>query len=440
MRESARGQIVPALFTGAQPGFRGRSALLPSSAISTRPSRPSSSAAPGGGKVAWILDERGARNLWVAAAPDYKGRRLTSYKEDDGQDLGDIAWSADGRFLVYTRGGDLETNGDIPNPRNLPETPEQAVYAIPFDGGPPRKLSDGRGPAVSRDGHVAFLKNGQIWMTTLDGAKPVEAVHTKASSYELQWSPDGSALAFTSYRGDHSFIGVYRVANKTVTYLDPSVDRDTSPVWSPDGRRDRIPAAGVLLRDLGRSGARSGESVVDSSSGCGDRRRPRGVARRKGSRQRVSRDGGREPKSSGPTAIVWCSLGSATAGSICIRFRPMADARSFSRRASLKSSTSRFRATAARCCFPPIRTISIAAISGAWPHRAARFPRFWDAISAKESNGNRRMLPTEPSRSCVRAPPKSAAPPSRSAARRFAIWRPIRSPRIFPRIWSSPSR
>jgi dipeptidyl aminopeptidase/acylaminoacyl peptidase len=194
-------------------------------------------AAPGGGKVAWILDERGSRNLWVAAAPDYKGRRLTSYKDDDGQDLGDIAWSPDGRFLTYARGGDLETNGDIPNPRNLPETPEQAVYAIPFDGGPPRKLSDGRGPAVSRDGHVAFVKSGQLWMTTLEGTKPVEAVHAKANTYELEWSPDGSALAFTSYRGDHSFIGVYRVATKTLTYLDPSVDRDTSPVWSPDSRR-----------------------------------------------------------------------------------------------------------------------------------------------------------------------------------------------------------
>src|SRR6185312_15392869 len=126
-------------------------------------------------------------------------------------------------FLVYTRGGDLEENGDIPNPRNLAETPEQAIYAIPFDGGAPRKLSDGRGAAISRDGHIAFVKNGQIWMTTLDGGKPAEAVHTKASSYELQWSPDGSALAFSSYRGDHSFIGVYRIANQGIVYLDPSV-------------------------------------------------------------------------------------------------------------------------------------------------------------------------------------------------------------------------
>ena len=198
-------------------------------------------AAPGGGRVVWILDERGARNLWVAAAPDYKGRRLTSYKDDDGQDLGDVAWSTDGRYVFYARGGDLDVNGDIPNPRNLPQTPEQAVYVIPFDGGAPRKLGDGRAPAVSPDGHVAFLKDSQIWMTTLDaektGAKPAEAVHTKANSYELQWSPDGSALAFTSYRGDHSFIGVYRVANQSVTYLDPSVDRDFSPVWSPDSRR-----------------------------------------------------------------------------------------------------------------------------------------------------------------------------------------------------------
>src|SRR5690348_11209338 len=77
-------------------------------------------AAPGGGKVVWILNERGARNLWVAAAPDYKGRRLTAYKDDDGQDIGQISFTEDGSSIIYTRGGDLEFLGrDNPNPRNL---------------------------------------------------------------------------------------------------------------------------------------------------------------------------------------------------------------------------------------------------------------------------------------------------------------------------------
>src|SRR5258708_4905464 len=74
-------------------------------------------AAPGGGKVAWLLNERGARNVWMAAAPDYKGVRLTTYKDDDGQDVGQLQWTPDGKALLYTRGGDLEFLGRAdPNP------------------------------------------------------------------------------------------------------------------------------------------------------------------------------------------------------------------------------------------------------------------------------------------------------------------------------------
>ena len=195
-------------------------------------------AAPSGGRVAWILNERGARNLWVAAAPDYKGRRLTAYREDDGQDLGQVIWTADGSLIIYVRGGDLEHIGrDNPNPRSRPQTPEQAIYVVAFDGGAPRKLTEGHSPSVSKDGHLAFVRNNQIWMTTLDGAKPAEAVHTKSTPSGLRWSPDGAALAFVSNRGDHSFIGVYRMAEQSLLYLDPSVDRDISPTWSVDGRR-----------------------------------------------------------------------------------------------------------------------------------------------------------------------------------------------------------
>jgi Tol biopolymer transport system component len=203
-------------------------------------------AAPSGGRVAWLMKERGANNLWVAAAPDYKGRRLTSITEDDGQEIGEVAWTADGKSIVYVRGGDLETNGDNPNPESLVKTPEMAVWIIPFEGGAAKKLSEGRMPAVSKNGDVAFVKNGQIWLTNLNGDKPVEIVHTKGRSAELRWSPDGSTLAFVNNRTEHAFIGVFKIGAKTVGYLDPSVDSDTAPVWSSDSRRIafiRIPTA-----------------------------------------------------------------------------------------------------------------------------------------------------------------------------------------------------
>lgn len=232
-------------------------------------------AAPGGGKVAWLLNERGARNLWVAAAPDYKGRRLTAYKDDDGQDLGMITWTADGRSIVYVRGGNLEQIGQaIPNPRSLPQLPDQSIWIIPFDGGAPKKLAEGHSPSVSKDGRVAFIRASQIWMTNVDGEKPVELVRTRGGSSNLRWSPDGSQLAFTNSRGDHSFIGVYKPGGSAVMYLDPSTDRDSSPAWSIDGRRIAFIRTPSVTR-AGGAGPRREEltpwsiRIADVSTGAG---------------------------------------------------------------------------------------------------------------------------------------------------------------------------
>src|SRR5262249_56243193 len=51
------------------------------------------------------------------------------------------------------------------------------------------------------------------------------------------WSPDGRKLAFVSRRTDHSFIAIYDVASRRVSYMSPGVDFDNSPAWSPDSRR-----------------------------------------------------------------------------------------------------------------------------------------------------------------------------------------------------------
>ena len=47
---------------------------------------PSSLAAsPTGGKVTWVENTRGVRNIFVAEPPAYQARKITAYTQDDGQ-------------------------------------------------------------------------------------------------------------------------------------------------------------------------------------------------------------------------------------------------------------------------------------------------------------------------------------------------------------------
>ncbi|MGE5277817.1 MAG: prolyl oligopeptidase family serine peptidase [Acidobacteriota bacterium] len=205
-------------------------------------------AATTGGAVAWVFNARGVRNVWVAEPPDYRGRAVTSYAQDDGQELSDLQFSGDGRTLVYVRGSEPNHAGEIPNPRSDPAGAAQAVYSVPAAGGQPRRLGDGASPAVSpRGDRVAFVWKEKVWWAPLDGSeKAAEAFVARGVCGNLRWSPDGSLLAFVSRRGDHSFIGIFDPAGKTVRYLDPTFDRDQEPAWSPDGRRVaflRIPSS-----------------------------------------------------------------------------------------------------------------------------------------------------------------------------------------------------
>ena len=195
-------------------------------------------AAPKDGKVAWVLDEKGARNVWVAEAPSYKGRRLTNFTADDGQEIEEIQWLPDAKSLIYVRGGDFETHRDNPNPASSPEAVEQAIWFASLDGASPRKLSEGNSPALSPNGdRVAFLKANQVWTIGLAASdKPAQLIHAKGQASGIRWSPDGSRIVFVNGRGDHAFIGMYDFRSKALQYLDPSVDRDTSPVWAPEGR------------------------------------------------------------------------------------------------------------------------------------------------------------------------------------------------------------
>jgi dipeptidyl aminopeptidase/acylaminoacyl peptidase len=194
-------------------------------------------AAKMGDRVAWTFNQEGKRNIWVAEGPSFAARRLTSYLEDDGQPLSELNFSDDGNTIVYVRGEGKNVAGQFPNPTSNPGGAEQTVWSIAWSGGEPRRIDIGASPQVSAKGAVAYVRDGQIWITSLDGAEKPKQIIVRGQNHSQEWSPDGAQLVFVSTRNDHSFIGVFDAANKSIRFLAASVDTDTDPVWSLDGKR-----------------------------------------------------------------------------------------------------------------------------------------------------------------------------------------------------------
>ena len=92
--------------------------------VMSAPFPSSLTAAEAGGKVAWVFDDRGVRNIWVAepGANGYAARQLTTYAGDDGSDMGQVAWDPAGKTVFYIRGGSLEGGGPV----NIMSRPEGA--------------------------------------------------------------------------------------------------------------------------------------------------------------------------------------------------------------------------------------------------------------------------------------------------------------------------
>ena len=193
-------------------------------------------AAPGG-RVAWVLNAVGARNVWIAAPPAYEPRMVTRFAGDDGLELSELAWSADGSALVFTRGTPANSAGEFPNPLGIAAGTAHELWWAPADGAA-HKLGDGGDGAISpKDGRVAFVKGGDIWwLEPRDTAAKAELLVNTRGAEALRWSPDGSKLAFVSRRDDHAFVGVVDLAARRVTWVDAGLDNDSDPVWSPDGR------------------------------------------------------------------------------------------------------------------------------------------------------------------------------------------------------------
>jgi dipeptidyl aminopeptidase/acylaminoacyl peptidase len=194
-------------------------------------------------RIGWVRDVAGVRSVWIADGPAFRPRRITNYSADDGQEITQLTFSPDGTRLVYVRGGDHDANwpaeGNLgPDPDSSAQQQKVTIWAARLSGGAPAKIAEGDAPVLSSRGVLAYVTNDQVWTAPLDGKGKAERLFfDRGKDGDLNWSPDGSRLAFVSNRGDHAFIGVYTAKDKPLLYLAPSTGQDGSPRWSPDGTK-----------------------------------------------------------------------------------------------------------------------------------------------------------------------------------------------------------
>lgn len=199
-------------------------------------------AAKQGAQAAWVVNDRGRRNVWVANGPDFAARQLTTYDQDDGQEISSLVLTEDGSRIVYVRGGEHGGNWDRGLPVNVlshPAGTKVEIWTVPVTGGAPLRLAEGDYPAVTPDGRrVAYIKEDAAWVVPIDAsAEPKKLFTARGKTRSLQWAPDGSRLAFVSSREATAYIGIYSDDSTPIRWLAPDVYRDGDPTWSPDSKQ-----------------------------------------------------------------------------------------------------------------------------------------------------------------------------------------------------------
>lgn len=250
-------------------------------------------AAHQGNRIAWVFDEQGVRNIWVAEGPAWSARRITQFTSDDGQELGQLAFTEDGSQLIFVRNHSndnwVSAASPSPNPLSLPVAQRRQICAVAFDAisaNETRELAEGNAPAVSPDGQrVAFLRGGQVYIVGISehpGAARA-LFFARGTTDTLVWSPDGSRLAFISQRGPLSLLGVFHSEGTPLVWMAPSANHVTSPRWSSDGKRIafvKMPGTGgPIPAELDRHSVPFELWVADASTGKGHMvyRSPRSV-------------------------------------------------------------------------------------------------------------------------------------------------------------------
>jgi TolB protein len=135
------------------------------------------------------------------------------------------------QILLSGLASNCAVNGD--NPASVSVTPS-ATAAVTF-------LVTCRGLApvggiLFESGRATAFPRYHVYRMHPNGSDVVDLTLT-TDGEDGRWSPDGTRIAFTSYREGNAEIYLMNPDGSGVTRLTNSPADDTEPTWSPDGRR-----------------------------------------------------------------------------------------------------------------------------------------------------------------------------------------------------------
>jgi len=169
-------------------------------------------------------------DVWVQPVDGGAARQLTSGRYDF---CGGLAWTPSGDEVLFTEGG----------PRNA------RTFRVGLDGGEPRPVvgaTQNAGFVSIRGDRMVYEQRttlpSDIWRvpgrrSPLVGRPPESLIASSALDGSPTWSPDGSRIAFQSYRSGTGNIWVCDADGSNPVQLTSFDSHTGTPRWSPDGRR-----------------------------------------------------------------------------------------------------------------------------------------------------------------------------------------------------------
>src|SRR5688572_8931742 len=156
-------------------------------------------------RLAWPVYDRGMRNVYTAAAPNFTPVPLTRFLADNGTELSNVSISDDGSVVAFVRGVGPNSDGWVANPSHNPEGGEYAIWvARTTPTIAAWKLADGGSPVLSPDGrYVIYVRDGQIYRARVSQAPQTTPMDRGEAPFIVawgtnsspRWSPDGSKIA-----------------------------------------------------------------------------------------------------------------------------------------------------------------------------------------------------------------------------------------------------